>query len=151
MSRRVKVLRRRIARIREHTDAFDEELCRVGRGTPCGEYLRRFWQPVVVESELNDTPTAIRILGEDLVIFQAREISDCWSDDVYTEVRHSSLERLSRGEFVVATTVGSLMCTAYSDTPGEPPDSPIRQKIGCLSSAELAWRSFCVYGSTRAT
>ena len=25
----------------------DEELTRVGPGTPCGEYLRRFWQPMI--------------------------------------------------------------------------------------------------------
>ena len=24
---------------------IDDELVRVGRGTPCGEYLRRFWHP----------------------------------------------------------------------------------------------------------
>ena len=30
----------------------DEELTRVGPGTPCGEYLRRFWQPVILASEL---------------------------------------------------------------------------------------------------
>src|SRR6202048_3074024 len=28
--------------------ADDEELTRVGPGTPCGEYLRRFWEPVVL-------------------------------------------------------------------------------------------------------
>ena len=27
--------------------AEDEELTRVGPGTPCGEYMRRFWQPVI--------------------------------------------------------------------------------------------------------
>ena len=32
--------------------AADEELTRVGPSTPCGEYLRRFWQPVIRTSEL---------------------------------------------------------------------------------------------------
>ena len=48
----------------------DEELTRVGPGTPCGEYLRRFWQPVVLASELGDVPRRLRILGEDLVAFR---------------------------------------------------------------------------------
>jgi phenylpropionate dioxygenase-like ring-hydroxylating dioxygenase large terminal subunit len=45
-------------------------LCRVGRGTPGGEYLRRFWQPVAYLSELEDVPLRIRALGEDLVAFR---------------------------------------------------------------------------------
>ncbi len=48
----------------------DEELVRVGPGTPCGEYLRRFWHPVAQTQMLGDLPVAIRILGEDLVIFK---------------------------------------------------------------------------------
>jgi phenylpropionate dioxygenase-like ring-hydroxylating dioxygenase large terminal subunit len=48
----------------------DEQLTRVGRGTPAGEYLRRFWHPVALSAELTDTPHRIRILGEDLVAFR---------------------------------------------------------------------------------
>jgi nitrite reductase/ring-hydroxylating ferredoxin subunit len=50
--------------------AADAELTRVGPGTPGGEYLRRFWQPVALSDELKDLPKAIRILGEDLVVFR---------------------------------------------------------------------------------
>ena len=46
--------------------ADDEELTRVGPGTPCGEYLRRFWQPVILSEELRDLPRRLRIMGEDL-------------------------------------------------------------------------------------
>lgn len=49
---------------------IDDELTRVGRGTPCGEYMRRFWHPVAISHELNDVPLATRILGEDLVVFR---------------------------------------------------------------------------------
>ena len=48
----------------------DVELTHVGRGTPGGEYLRRFWQPVCITSELTDVPLKLRILGEDLVAFR---------------------------------------------------------------------------------
>ena len=53
--------------------ATDEELTRVGPGTPCGEYLRRFWHPVALSCELAEMPVAIRILGEDLVAFRDGE------------------------------------------------------------------------------
>lgn len=51
----------------------DERLTRVGFGTPMGELMRRFWQPVCLSSELTDLPKRIRILGEDLVAFRDRQ------------------------------------------------------------------------------
>ena len=48
----------------------DSELTQVGPGTSCGEYLRRFWHPVALASEVGDLPLALRILGEDLVLFR---------------------------------------------------------------------------------
>ncbi|HVA12476.1 MAG TPA: Rieske 2Fe-2S domain-containing protein [Stellaceae bacterium] len=48
----------------------DPDLTRVGRGTPGGEYLRRFWHPIAFVSELSAVPLRARILGEDLVIFR---------------------------------------------------------------------------------
>ena len=48
----------------------DAELTRIGPSTPCGEYLRRFWHPVAMTSELGERPKLIRILGEDLVLFR---------------------------------------------------------------------------------
>jgi nitrite reductase/ring-hydroxylating ferredoxin subunit len=43
-----------------------------GRGTPGGEYLRRFWQPVAFEREIEQAPLRVRIMGEDLVVFRDR-------------------------------------------------------------------------------
>ena len=39
-------------------------------GTPCGEYLRRYWQPVAMAEELGALPMVVRVLGEDLVLFR---------------------------------------------------------------------------------
>ena len=40
-------------------------------GTPGGELMRRYWQPVALSEELSaDTPLPTRILGEDLVLFR---------------------------------------------------------------------------------
>ena len=48
----------------------DQELTHSGPGTPCGEYLRRFWQPICFSDELHDLPRRVTILGEDLVAFR---------------------------------------------------------------------------------
>ena len=57
---------------RRDVPAPDPELTQVGPGTPCGEYLRRFWQPIAFARELTATPLRARILGEDLVVFRDR-------------------------------------------------------------------------------
>jgi 5,5'-dehydrodivanillate O-demethylase len=52
--------------------AENEMLTRVGRGTPAGELLRRYWHPVCVSAELTDEKPIkrFRLLGEDLVVFR---------------------------------------------------------------------------------
>jgi len=51
----------------------DETISLTDPGTSCGEYLRRYWHPVALTSEVSTTPFQIRILGEDLVIFKTTE------------------------------------------------------------------------------
>src|SRR5438270_13820881 len=45
----------------------DAELSHGGPNTPCGEYLRRFWQPICFSDELKDLPHRVNILTEELV------------------------------------------------------------------------------------
>lgn len=47
-------------------------LTQIGPGKPMGELLRRYWQPVGLSSRLKDLPRAVRILGEDLILFRDR-------------------------------------------------------------------------------
>ncbi|HVV95129.1 MAG TPA: aromatic ring-hydroxylating dioxygenase subunit alpha [Hyphomicrobiales bacterium] len=42
----------------------------VGPGTPCGEFMRRYWHPVAVAEKVTTTPQNVRILGEDLIVFR---------------------------------------------------------------------------------
>ena len=51
----------------------DELISQTDQGTSCGEYLRRYWHPVTLTSQVSTTPLQIRILGEDLVIFKTTE------------------------------------------------------------------------------
>ncbi len=49
------------------------ELTHVEAGSPMGELLRRYWQPVALSAEVRDLPKKIRIMCEDLVIFRTKE------------------------------------------------------------------------------
>src|SRR3954447_23618710 len=57
------------------TPQENEELTRVGPGTPAGELLRRYWHPICVAAELTEAqPTKrLRVLGEDLVVFRGED------------------------------------------------------------------------------
>jgi len=49
----------------------NEALTRVGRGTPMGELMRRYWQPIAAVAQLDERPTLpVRLLGEDLVLYR---------------------------------------------------------------------------------
>lgn len=52
---------------------IDTELTVTDKGAPCGEYLRRFWQPLALSADVKDLPFATRLLGEDLVVFRTRK------------------------------------------------------------------------------
>ncbi len=109
----------------------DVELTHVGPRTPCGEYLRRFWQPVAFSHELKDLPVRIRILCEDLVVFR----------DLAGQVGLLKLHCQHRGtslEFGRISERGIRCCYhgwlydvdgTILETPGEPPESTFRHRL----------------------
>jgi len=53
------------------TEQENERFTRVGRGTPMGELLRRYWHPIAAETEFDDLSIKpIRLMGEDLVLYR---------------------------------------------------------------------------------
>jgi phthalate 4,5-dioxygenase oxygenase subunit len=52
------------------TKEENDLLTQTGPGTPGGELLRRYWQPVALSSDIDEKPSAIRVLSEDLVLFR---------------------------------------------------------------------------------
>jgi 5,5'-dehydrodivanillate O-demethylase len=53
------------------TEEQNRRLTQVGRGTPMGELLRRYWMPVAAEDEFDRNPIkAVRLMGEDLVLYR---------------------------------------------------------------------------------
>ena len=116
---------------RQNVPPEDAELTHVGPGTPCGEYLRRFWQPVSMSDELSDLPVAVRLLGEDLVLFRDG------SGRVGLLHRHCS-HRGASLEFGIVLERGISCCYhgwtydvdgTVLDTPGEPPGSPLKGEV----------------------
>jgi len=52
----------------------NELLTRIGRGTPMGNLMRRYWQAIGAASEMDGKWTRkIRLLGEDLILFRDRQ------------------------------------------------------------------------------
>jgi phenylpropionate dioxygenase-like ring-hydroxylating dioxygenase large terminal subunit len=109
----------------------DAELTHAGPGTPCGEYLRRTWQPVCLSEELTDLPLALRIMNEDLVAFRDR------SGRVGVLHRHCS-HRGTSLEYGIVSERGIRCCYhgwlfdvdgTILETPGEPPDSRLRDSL----------------------
>ncbi len=109
----------------------DSELTHVGPATPCGEYLRRFWQPVCFSDELKDLPLRVKLLGEELVAFR----------DGSGEVGLLELHCPHRGTSLEFGLVGQkgIRCCYHGwlfdcdgtilETPGEPAASTLKDKL----------------------
>ncbi len=109
----------------------DEELTHIGPGTPCGEYLRRFWQPVTFSDELTDVPKALKILGEELVAYRDFN-GDIGLLEAHCAHRGTSLE------FGLVCQTGIRCCYhgwlfdkdgTILETPGEPADSTLKDRL----------------------
>ncbi len=109
----------------------DEELTRVGPRTPCGEYLRRFWQPVVLASELGEVPRRLRILGEDLVAFRDKS-GAIGLLEMHCPHRGTSLEFGLVGDKGIRCCYHGWLFDVDGtilETPGEPADSTLKDRL----------------------
>jgi nitrite reductase/ring-hydroxylating ferredoxin subunit len=109
--------------------ADDTLLTAIGPRTPCGEYMRRFWQPFLIASELKQSPIAVRLLGEDLVVFRDK------SGTLGLLQKHC-IHRGASLEFGIPAERGIICCYhgwhfdvdgSVLATPAEPATSLIRQ------------------------
>ena len=55
------------------TSAPDYELTCVEPGSPMGELMRRYWQPVCTSDELRDLPRKEKLLCEEIVVFRDKK------------------------------------------------------------------------------
>jgi len=109
----------------------DAELTHVGPRTPCGEYMRRFWHPVAMTSQVQDLPIVVKVLGEELVLF--RDLGG----RIGLLHKHCSHRRASL-EYGIRAERGIRCCYhgwlfdidgRILETPGEPEASPIRDRV----------------------
>ena len=73
------------------------DLIEVGRGTPMGELLRRYWHPVGLAADAGDTPRKVRVLGEDLILFRDGAGTARPGASALRASRHDALLRQGRG------------------------------------------------------
>jgi phenylpropionate dioxygenase-like ring-hydroxylating dioxygenase large terminal subunit len=128
-------------------------LTHVGPETPCGEYLRRFWQPVAMSSELAELPISVRVLGEDLALFRDK------SGRVGLLDRHCCHRRTSL-EFGIVEDHGIRCCYhgrkfdvdgRILETTGEPARSKTKQTTfqGAYPTLEFSGLVFAYMGPPR--
>ena len=111
--------------------AEDGEITHVGPGTPAGEWFRRFWQPVFVSDGLKDLPTAIRILGEDLVLFRDGD-GQIGLLELHCSHRGTSLEFGQIEERGIRCCYHAWLYDVNGrilETPGEPPESTLKDRL----------------------
>ena len=128
----------------------NEQLTRVGPGTPCGEMMRRYWHPIGFSSELKGRPIRRRLLGEDLVVFR----------DDQGRVGLLALRCMHRGTSLEFGHIedGGLRCCYHGwlydiegkilQMPGEPEDSTFKDRIRhrAFKAEELAGIIFAYIG-----
>jgi len=111
------------------------DIPRVGPGTPCGEWFRRYWIVVGTAQELYDIPQAVKVLGEELVLFRD-EFGKLGLLGLHCPHRGTSLEY---GDI----ECGGIRCPYHGwlfdvtgqclEMPAEPKDSKFPQKVKHLS------------------
>jgi phthalate 4,5-dioxygenase oxygenase subunit len=115
----------------------NELLCRIGAGTPMGTYMRRYWMPAMLSSELQagGDPKRVRLLGEDLVAFRDAKGSVGLVDEncphrgaslALARVEECGLRCLYHG-WVIAPD-GRVL-----ETPPEPDELGFRDKVRALA------------------
>ena len=109
----------------------DVELTHVGPGTPCGEYMRRFWQPLPIFQEPTDLPIRFRLLGEDLVVFRDKS-GHVGVLELHCSHRGTSLEFGRIEEHGIRCCYHGWQFDVDGrilDTPGEPPESTFKDRL----------------------
>jgi nitrite reductase/ring-hydroxylating ferredoxin subunit len=109
----------------------DSLLTDTNPGSACGEYLRRYWQPFMLSSELQELPVPVRLMGEDLVVFRDKAGS-------IGLLHRNCAHRGTSLEFGIPAERGIRCCYhgwhfdvdgTILETPAEPPSSRIRENF----------------------
>ena len=109
----------------------DVSLTHVGFGTPMGELLRRYWQPICLSDELQDLPKYCKILDEEIVAYRDKsgKVGVLGAHCIHrgTSLEYGRIEKEGirccyHGWYFNAE--GKCL-----DQPGEPNDSPYKHEV----------------------
>lgn len=120
------------------TAADNEALTRVGPGTVMGDYIRQFWLPALLASEVekpDGAPVRIRLLGEDLVAFRATDSRISLLQE-HCPHRGASLALGVNADCGIRCLYHGWKFSvdgACLDTPTEPDDSAFKSKVRATS------------------
>ena len=122
----------------------NERITRIGPGTPCGQLMRRYWQPAALVAEFDaaldprmaSRPVkAVRLLGQNLVLF--KDALGSWGL-LERNCAHRGAD-LSFGRLEPSSEGGGLRCPFHGwkfapdgrclQTPAEPPGSKLCERI----------------------
>jgi phenylpropionate dioxygenase-like ring-hydroxylating dioxygenase large terminal subunit len=127
----------------------NDEITRVGPGTPMGRLLREYWLPAMLSRELaspDSEPVRVRLLGENLVAFRA-------TDGSVGLLAHNCPHR-GASLFFGRNEENGLRCVYHGwkfavdgtclDMPNEPAESDFRHKVRavaypCRERGGLVW------------
>ena len=109
----------------------DKVLAYTDSKTLCGEYLRCYWHPVALTSEVSEIPREIRILGEDLVIFKTKKGNIGLVHKACPHRRASMAYGKTENEGIRCCYHGWLFSPngEILETPGEDPESKQAKKL----------------------
>jgi 5,5'-dehydrodivanillate O-demethylase oxygenase subunit len=114
------------------TEQQNERLTQVGKGTPAGELLRRYWWPVACSAQVEpEAVVAVRLLGEDLALYRTESGKLGLLGDRCAHRGVSLVYGIPEEDGIRCSYHGwrydaSGQCT---DMPGEPPEANFRNRI----------------------
>jgi 5,5'-dehydrodivanillate O-demethylase len=114
------------------TEERNRIITQVGRGTPFGELLRRYWYPVAFAADLEDFPVRrARLLGEDLAVFRLDDGSYGLVEEACPHRRASLAYGVVEPEGIRCGYHGWLFdpSGACLEQPAEPADSTFRARV----------------------
>jgi phenylpropionate dioxygenase-like ring-hydroxylating dioxygenase large terminal subunit len=114
-------------------EARYQHLTRTNAGTPAGDLLRRYWQPVAMSGDLvaGGAPLAERVMGDDIVVFRDE---DGRAGALALKCAHRCAD-LSYGR----VEAGGIRCVYHGwvfdvngaclEQPAEPPESTLKHRV----------------------
>jgi len=126
----------------------NELLCRVGPGTPMGEFMREYWLPAFLPEELeaDGAPMRLRLLGENLIAWR--------NTDTSIGLMQNSCPHRGASMFFGRNEENGLRCVYHGwkfdvsgaciDMPNEPAESNFKHKIRaaaypCVERNGIVW------------